>query len=171
MNWRNMLSLGSSKPLVMKLLRNFFNLREFLFAGFLRFMKLSNIMDLSYFCSSTRSNARKKLLSNKITTCDVCLARTVQLPNGIWFRQSHSFTNYRFGAGEARYPGRYWRKDESVSKEWVYVEVVFYHKWRHFCVGCAWVVFGCSVFWDQFCRVYLGSGCFFFHRGVTELEV
>lgn len=53
-----MLSLGSSKPLVIKVLKNFFNLREFLFAGFLRFMKLSNIMDLSYFCSSTRSKAR-----------------------------------------------------------------------------------------------------------------
>ena len=53
-----MLSLGSSKPLVIKVLKNFFNLREFLFEGFLRFMKLSNIMDLSYFCSSTRSKAR-----------------------------------------------------------------------------------------------------------------
>jgi len=66
-NSRMELHFVYSKPLVIKKVRNFFNLIEFLVAGFLRFMNLSNIMDLSYFPSevsdsSVFSNALKRLL-------------------------------------------------------------------------------------------------------------
>ena len=54
MNCRNMLVRTSSKLRVAKAARNLRSLREFLVAGFLRFMKWSNIIDLSYFCCSAR---------------------------------------------------------------------------------------------------------------------
>lgn len=171
MNWRNMLILGSSKPLVMKLLRNFFNLSEFLFAGFLRFMKLSNIMDLSYFCSSTRSKDRKKLLRNKRHTYDACPTRTALLHSDIWFREIHSFTNYRFGAWGAGYPAPCWGKNECVLAVMRRVVGGLCRKWRHFCGVYEWGASGCLFFWDQFCRSYLGSGCFFFHEGASEMRL
>lgn len=146
----------------MKLLRNFLSLAEFLFVDFFRFMKLSNIMDLSYFGSSTRSKALKKLLSYKMLTCGAFPRWTAMLHNGIWFRRIHSLTNYRFGASALEYPVPCWgMNDYFLWKEWS-CEVSFCQKWRHFGLVECWGVSGCCIFWDQFCRAYLGSDWFFF---------
>lgn len=65
MNWRKELTLIYSEPLEMKELKNFLILREFLVAGFLRFMNLSNITHLSSLLScSVCFDPGKRLLSD-----------------------------------------------------------------------------------------------------------
>lgn len=94
-NWRKWFVLISSILLARKVFRNFLILREFLVAGFLRFMKLSNIMERSYLrCppswSCVLSKPRKRLLRGvRLTSC-ACAAQRPPIHGASWGRFGHS---------------------------------------------------------------------------------
>jgi hypothetical protein len=98
-NWRKEMLGASSNPRVMKELRNFLSLMEFLVWGFFRFMKWSNIMHLSYASSSSLLLIPWNRLLTKLKSTRVASgARRPRLRGTACSRGSHRFSKIRFGA-------------------------------------------------------------------------
>lgn len=160
-NWRKWFTLMSSRPLEMKALRNFLILREFLVACFLRFMNLSNIMDLSSPPVSLRLDPVNRLLSNETTTHDAS-GGWKALPQGIvWFRADHSFSKILFGAWVEEDAARWWVKVESNLRVLGGFGRLGDPGWCHFwCFECHFPF--CLCFWGfLLCSWYLGNDCSF----------
>lgn len=142
--------------------KNFFNLIEFLVGAFLRFMKWSNIMDLSYASScSSPFHPGNKLLNHNICTFDASSTRTFQPKGTACSRLDHSFLKIRFGAWEEEDAGWWWKMSESRH---LVLECSGYgwsrgnpHFWSFEC----WSSFCFSFFWDLTLRWYLWGDCSF----------
>ena len=139
---------------------------EFLVGAFLRFMKWSNIIDLSYASSCSSSlKPGNKVLNQPKSTCDASWVRRSLLQGTACPTADHIFLKIRFGAWEEGDAERWWRMGGWRVRAQHCSGGVWGPLAVRFCRFGVCYSFCVSFFWDLTSRWYLWGDCSFSRKG------